>query len=61
MCAFLRYWVGLQNEKDKELLLEGTTHLQRGASVAHEVARTTKTSSARIQECQGEDNEEQSA
>jgi hypothetical protein len=23
MCAFHRYWAGLQNEKDKELLLEG--------------------------------------
>jgi hypothetical protein len=61
MCAFLRYWEGLQNEKDKELLLEGATRLQRGASAAHEVARTTRSSSARIQECEDEDNEEQSA
>jgi hypothetical protein len=60
MCAFLRYWAGLQNEKDKELLLEGASRLQRGASVAHEVARTSRSSSARIQECDDDDIDQQS-
>jgi hypothetical protein len=41
MCAFLRYWAGLQNEKDKEMLMEGASRLQKGALVAHEVARTS--------------------
>jgi hypothetical protein len=27
MCAFLRYWAGLQGEKDKEMLLEGASRL----------------------------------
>jgi hypothetical protein len=27
MCVFLRYWAGLQDEKDKELLLEGASRL----------------------------------
>jgi hypothetical protein len=40
----------LQNEKDKKLLLEGATRLQRGATAAHEVARANISSSARIQE-----------
>jgi hypothetical protein len=61
MCAFLRYWAGLQNEKDKELLMEGASRLQRGASAAHEVARTSRSSSARIQECEDDDMEQQSA
>jgi hypothetical protein len=51
---------GLQNEKDKELLLEGASRLQRGASAAHEVARTSRSSSARIQECDDEDSAHQS-
>jgi hypothetical protein len=41
--------------------MEGASRLQRGASAAHEVARTTRSTSARILECEDEDNEEQSA
>jgi hypothetical protein len=56
MCAFLRYWAGLQGEKDKELLLEGASRLQRGAMAAHEMARQ-RIPRARIQEDVDEDEE----
>jgi hypothetical protein len=48
MCAFLRYWAGLLDEKDKELLLEGASRLQRGATVAQEMARQGGVPRARI-------------
>jgi hypothetical protein len=57
MCAFLQYWAGLQDEKDKELLLEGASHLQRGATAAHEMARQRRVPRARIQEEVDEDEE----
>jgi hypothetical protein len=57
MCAFLRYWAGLQGEKDKELLLEGASRLRRGATAAHEMARQVGASRARIQEGVDEDEE----
>jgi hypothetical protein len=50
MCAFLRYWAGLQDEKGKELVLEGASRLQRGAMAAHEMARQGGVPRARIQE-----------
>jgi hypothetical protein len=50
MCAFLRYWAGLQGEKDREMLREGASRLQRGATAAHEMARQVGASRARIQE-----------
>jgi hypothetical protein len=57
MCAFLRYWAGLQGEKDKEMLLEGASRLQRGSTAAHEMARQVGTSRARIQEGVDKDEE----
>jgi hypothetical protein len=57
MCAFLRYWAGLQDEKDKELLLEGASRLQRGATTAHEMARQGGVPRARIQEGVDEDED----
>jgi hypothetical protein len=60
MCAFLWYWAGLQNERDKEMLMEGASRLQRGASAAHEVSRASRSSSARILECEDDDSEQQS-
>jgi hypothetical protein len=57
MCAFLRYWAGLQGEKDKELLLDGASRLQRGATAAHEMARQVGVSRARIQERVDEDED----
>jgi hypothetical protein len=56
MCVFLRYWAGLQEEKDKKLLLEGASRLQRGAMAAHEMARQ-RMPRARIQEDVDEDEE----
>jgi hypothetical protein len=38
MCTFLRYWAGLQDEKDKQILLEGADCLQRGATSAHDAS-----------------------
>jgi hypothetical protein len=38
MCAFLCYWAGLQEEKDKQILLEGADRLQRGATLAHDAS-----------------------
>jgi hypothetical protein len=46
----------LQGEKDKELLLEGASRLQRGAMAAHEMARQ-RIPRARIQEDVDEDEE----
>jgi hypothetical protein len=57
MCAFLRYWAGLQGEKDKEMLLEGASRLQRGSTAAHEMARQVGASRARIQEGVDKDEE----
>jgi hypothetical protein len=57
MCAFLRYWAGLQDEKNKELLLEGASRLQRGATAAHEMARQGGVPRARIQEGVDEDED----
>jgi hypothetical protein len=55
MCAFLRYWAGLQDEKDKEMVLEGASRLQRGATAAYEMARQGGVSRARIHEDIDED------
>jgi hypothetical protein len=44
-------------EKDKELVLEGASRLQRGATAAHEIARQGGVSRARIQEDVDEDEE----
>jgi hypothetical protein len=57
MCAFLRYWAGLQGENDREMLMEGASRLQRGAMAAHEMARQVGASRARIQEGVDEDEE----
>jgi hypothetical protein len=39
-CFFLRYWAGLQKERDKAIILEGAKTLQETALAAHrEVAR----------------------
>jgi hypothetical protein len=46
----------LQSEKDKKLLLEGASRLQRGAMAAHEMARQ-RIPRARIQEDADEDEE----
>jgi hypothetical protein len=52
MCAFLRYWAGLQEEKDKQILLEGADRLQRGAASAHDAsgARTIQYRQIQVQE-----------
>jgi hypothetical protein len=59
MCVFLWYWAGLQGEKDKELLLEGASRLQRGATAAHEMAKQVGVSRTRIQEGVDEDEDEE--
>jgi hypothetical protein len=41
---------GLQDEKDKQLVLEGASRLQRDATVAHEMSRQGGVPRARIQE-----------
>ena len=43
MCAFLRYWEGLQNEKDKETMTDGADMLQRMSIQVHEMARRATT------------------
>jgi hypothetical protein len=47
----------LHNEKDKEMVLEGASRLQRGATADHEVARQSNMPRARIQEDDKEDEE----
>ena len=39
MCAFLRYWAGLQNESDRANLMEGADRVQGVAIQAQEMAR----------------------
>jgi hypothetical protein len=56
MCAFLCYWVGLQEETNKQILLEGAERLQRRATSAHDATRVT---SIRIRKIQGQDEEEE--
>jgi hypothetical protein len=58
MCPFLCYWVGLQNEKDKSLLLKGAERLQRRAASAHDVARTGHASTVRIQDANEDEDED---
>jgi hypothetical protein len=52
MCAFLRYWAGLQEEKDKQILLEGADRLQRGATSTHDAlgVATIQLRQAQVQE-----------
>jgi hypothetical protein len=52
MCAFLRYWAGLQEEKDKQILLKGVDRLQRGATSAHDASgvATIQLRQAQVQE-----------
>jgi hypothetical protein len=37
-CSFLRYWAGLQNDKDKKIILEGAKNLQEMAMKPHRTA-----------------------
>jgi hypothetical protein len=55
MCAFLRYWAGLQEEKDKQILLEGADRLQRGATSAHDASRATTIQFRQIQDQEDEE------
>jgi hypothetical protein len=55
MCAFLRYWAGLQEEKEKKILLEGAKQPQRGATSVHDAARS---STIQLRKIQDQDEEE---
>jgi hypothetical protein len=55
MCVFLRYWAGLQKEKEKKILLEGAERLQCGATAAHDAARS---STIQLRKIQDRDEEE---
>ena len=53
MCAFLRYWVGLQKDQDKEVLTVGVSRLQQISTQIHEVAR--RAAARRIQPAGSQD------
>jgi hypothetical protein len=55
MCAFLCYWAGLQEEKDKQILLEGADRLQHGATSAHDASRATIIQFLQIQDQEEEE------
>jgi hypothetical protein len=48
MCAFFRYWAGLQEEKDRQILLEGAERLQRGSTSAHDATKETSIQMTRM-------------
>jgi hypothetical protein len=56
MCAFLRYWAGLQKEKDKQMLLEGADRLQRGATSTHDASGAVTTQYRQIQDQEDEED-----
>jgi hypothetical protein len=56
MCALLRYWAGLQEEKDKKILLEGAERLQHGATSSHDA---TRASTIQIRQIQDQDEDEE--
>jgi hypothetical protein len=58
MCSFHHYWAGLQTGNDKELLLEGASRLQRGATAAHDVASSSMVRIQQLENNSVEDDDE---